>query len=70
MDGSISALSDKMDKVRDGYRDGIENLRKVYDERFGNVNVQIAMMQVKIAVGATVLSLATSVLVSWLMKGH
>lgn len=70
MDKSISGLGTKIDALRDNGRDNLERLRKEYDEKLSSINVQIAMMQVKIGLGAAILSVATSVIVSWLMKAH
>lgn len=70
MEKAIEDVGSKVDRLRDSGRDNLEAMRKEYDSRFSSVNVQLAMMQVKIGLGAAVLSIAVSVLVSWLTKGH
>lgn len=70
MEKEIAALGDKLDTLRDQDRDNRERMRKEYDEKISDVKIQIAMLQVKIGVGAAILSVATSVLVSWLSRGH
>lgn len=70
MERTITSLGGKIDALRDNGRDSMEKLRVEYDRRINDLNISIAMMQTKIAVGASVLATAVSVIVSWLMKGH